>query len=127
MTIQTLNSIFEKLKKSAVFGEKLSEKKKTILTKFWSDNWHKLKGKQNHNPLFDCQACYKSAKPWKPRKVSSPCLQTLATNIKSRQKLVVYSTLWNFQQRVPQKIQDNFYKTSQKKYLDIPNLKLHVP
>ena len=34
MTIQTLNSIFEKLKKSAVFGEKLSEKKKTILTKF---------------------------------------------------------------------------------------------
>ena len=62
MTIQSLNSIFERLlKKSAVFGERFLEKKKTILTRFSSDNWNKLKGKQNHNSLFDCQACYKSA------------------------------------------------------------------
>ena len=46
---------------SAVFGVRFSEKKKTILIRFSSDNWNKLIGKQNHNPLFDCQACCKSA------------------------------------------------------------------
>ena len=34
---------------------------KTILTRFSSDSWDKLKGKQNHNSLFDCQAYYKYA------------------------------------------------------------------
>ena len=33
---------------SAALGVKFPEKKKTILARFSSDNWHKLKGKQNH-------------------------------------------------------------------------------
>lgn len=36
------------IKKSAVFGKMLPEKKKTISTRFSFDNWHKLKGKQNY-------------------------------------------------------------------------------
>ena len=47
MTIQSLNSTFKILKRSAVVGVKFSKKKKTIMKRFSSDNLCKLKGKEN--------------------------------------------------------------------------------
>ena len=55
-------SSFRKIIKNLQYlGKKFPEKKKTILTTFSWDNWHKLKEKQKCHSLFDCHACHKSA------------------------------------------------------------------
>ena len=62
MTIQSFKFNFRKtVNEICSFWGKLPQKKKTSLTRFLSDSSHNLKGKQIHNSLFDCQACYKSA------------------------------------------------------------------
>ena len=58
ISIQSLNSTFERLKKSAVFRVRFPERKKTFLTRFSLDNWHKL-DKSKPYSLFHCHACYK--------------------------------------------------------------------
>ena len=88
MTIQTLNSIFERLKKICSIWKKAFRKEETSLTKFSSDNGHKLKEKQNHNPLFDCQAWYKSAKTLKILK----SLLSLFTNFSNKYKVQAKSS-----------------------------------
>ena len=97
MTIQILNSTLERLsKKSAIFEERFPKRKKIILTRFSSDNLNKLKGKQNHNSLFDCQACYKSA--------TLKSALSLFTNLNKYKiqgkQIVVCFTTWNWRNKL---------------------------
>ena len=81
ITVQSLNSTFKRLQeRSAVFGEKFPQKKETILRRFSSDNWNKLKGKQNHNSMFDYQARYKFS--------TLKIALTLFTNLTNKWKLI---------------------------------------
>ena len=82
-----------------IFSERFPKKKKTILTRFSSDNRSRLKLKQDYNSLFDCQACYKSATLKSdlslfthPKKYKGQGKQIVAclTTLNLRNKLFIY-------------------------------------
>ena len=125
LTIQSLNSTFKILKRSAVFGVRFSKKKKTIMKRFWSDNWRKLKEKENLILWLSVRLVI-NLQLWE---VICTFLQILTTNLKVKAKsssLFYYNVklteqtihilhLWI--KEYHKKIQDNFCKISQRNTL----------